>query len=342
MTELSPVPCLFVFILGCAFLLTNYKAYVVYKYSSHCSIWEAKLSVRKLCDSFKNDEIIGDFCSPLCFTDDITIENCIRHNDEEIKYLVRNSRTGDVYVLSSENNGVTSETEHKKLFNHAMFLSSGDSRIVKSIKSYNLLSNFDPSLTIPELRTVISLLRQNKFFKLMTSSKNVSIGNNVTLMTSLTNGKYFPDIAGTCGNYYVTEHVLPLTQSNSTRGNHHEVLQLAKKLDESGVHACDVTMSNVGVNRRGNAVMTNQNRVFTKEVLGVLFSAIPCVSDYDCTMLHCTGVCDVTSGYCNKYKFDSNVKVFQRTIISELSVDRDFQTICNNGICDDTRYLPKL
>uniref|UniRef100_H2YI39 FAM69 protein-kinase domain-containing protein n=1 Tax=Ciona savignyi TaxID=51511 RepID=H2YI39_CIOSA len=288
--------------------------YRVYKVHIRCNVEVARNDIKILCDAYNRGDVIGDFCSPLCSPYDVTINYCLRHDEEEWRYSAKNTKSDEYFILNSKNDDfITSQLNDEELFNRAMLLTTGDSQIRKSNKSYGLFSNFDSNFSRPELLALTGLLSQNRFQKLMTSQGDVSVGD-VTIMTKSLGVGYFPKILGTCGDYYVTEHVIPVSQLISVEGIPQKVISLANTLDRSSMYACDVINSTIGIDRSGKAVLLETNRVFSKEILEILLNSQSCSNDDDCTMMQCSGVCDVTTGRCKVDDAHSNLNIFQRTI----------------------------
>ncbi|KAL0271530.1 UNVERIFIED_CONTAM: hypothetical protein PYX00_008594 [Menopon gallinae] len=134
----------------------------------------------------------------------------------------------------------------------------------------------------------------------------------------------FPQIIGTCGHFYVVEH-LRSPQFNSffmldDKEEWSERMKLAIEIMDfveeletnfpDALHMCDIKMSHFGVTNTGRLKFLDLDSVYTNNVIEKLASSgKPCQENADCDLLDCKSVCNARTKICDGGIANNNLQV---------------------------------
>ncbi|XP_064640852.1 divergent protein kinase domain 1C-like [Lineus longissimus] len=177
-------------------------------------------------------------------------------------------------------------------------------------------NSYQKNAKVAGLNSINSLLQQDEY----------------VLMKQVQHSKYFPQIYGTCGHFYIMEYVpqgevlLPkiIGLGDSTTWNQRRLLAI-KLLDfvhhfehnlPEPLHLCDVKNKNFGITQSGQVKAIDVDLAFFDKKLKQFLSTEKCTKHSECDFFDCKGWCDFKTNQCTERRINNNLQVFCAKIFS--------------------------
>lgn len=151
--------------------------------------------------------------------------------------------------------------------------------------------------------------------------------NEYVISALYTDADIFPQLLGTCGQYFAVEYLEPIQGVSTLLSMSDErekwakrlrlsilIMELVNELDTSfkePFHLCDVKLSHFGLTKSETRLkFIDLNTVYPKTVVSKIIRTIGyCESDSDCDFYDCRGRCDYGANLCLKAVTNNNMQI---------------------------------
>lgn len=279
------------------------------------------------CRLFEHGVVIGSLCRPLCVTHEIQSFTChsFRQGKEAVfsaewhnTKLVFKAARSAVQNLHWYDNGV------KKYPSESDFRSTIRAIVLSKL---NVSLSHENAVRLGRLKPSYEELDPVKRQKEMDNLWPLVQDNEYVISALYTDIDIFPQLLGTCGQYFAVEYLDPI-QSVSTLLSMSDgrdewskrlrlsilIMELVNELDSSfkePFHLCDVKLSHFGLTKGGSRLkFIDLNIVYPKSVVNKIIKNIgSCKSDDDCDLYDCRGKCDIDTKKCQGAVTNNNVQI---------------------------------
>ncbi|KAK7114442.1 divergent protein kinase domain 1C-like [Littorina saxatilis] len=313
-----------------------------------CSDKESNIYIDDFCQLYRQGEITGSLCHPLCQTGQVKFSACTNfHGGKQVQMMKCNDfcqqgRTISSALKSPNHNISRILSDHPGLLPTDAESSNFKNYMNEALRErVRLELGFDP---IPPDTDVLKLMWEEDYEQFLGTSENRTAAYRTIMMlmeqTEYLLGKVLygsgvvPRLYGTCGPLYLQESCPPglldryiisvarttpapvSWQQEASTGI--KLLKLIKQLEEDFpqvLHSCDVKGSNFGVCDDGSVRIIDADNLFFHKQMMDIFNRSTCKTHSDCNFFDCGGWCYVDSGTCWKGITNNNLQTMCRDVL---------------------------
>ncbi|XP_059176393.1 divergent protein kinase domain 1C-like [Physella acuta] len=364
--------CMLTILITCTFIywllnmknVQNLKQHVLVE---PCDDNETKGVISQICHLYKAKEIVGDLCAPLCENNLVTYTKCLNYKyskyiiQVQCRHLCNTQQIVPAVLKMKRING--SNVNDYLVYSGLDLLALLSKR--SSIASYNLqeyiITSRNLSILTADLlkneygffaregQDILSLLWGDDYADYFKGTKTNLLfarsywsavkQNELRISRIFDDWDVFPEVYGTCGPLYITEHNPSLKSLdkyfsflraefppwNQRAKLAIEILHFVQKTDamEHSLHLCDIKSPHFGFTVGNTVKFIDAETVLADEAFNRDMSALKCNAHKDCAIFDCEGLCDFNTHRCLPMRINNNLqtvcnKVFRGTIFSSV------------------------
>ncbi|CAH2002747.1 unnamed protein product [Acanthoscelides obtectus] len=189
--------------------------YFLFKWNLYCVNFQAWQHVKKMCHLYGKGLAVGSLCAPLCTTKDIHSLTC--HSFQATKEAVFSAEWHNIRLVFKS---VPKDTQAIHWYENGMIRYPTEKEFLSTIRTIvknklNLTLAYDTAVRLSRLKPSYEEKNKLKRQKEIDNLWFLLQDNEYLLSALFTDKDVFPQLLGTCGQYYAVEYLEPVPDVNS-------------------------------------------------------------------------------------------------------------------------------
>ncbi|CAH2002748.1 unnamed protein product [Acanthoscelides obtectus] len=301
--------------------------YFLFKWNLYCVNFQAWQHVKKMCHLYGKGLAVGSLCAPLCTTKDIHSLTC--HSFQATKEAVFSAEWHNIRLVFKS---VPKDTQAIHWYENGMIRYPTEKEFLSTIRTIvknklNLTLAYDTAVRLSRLKPSYEEKNKLKRQKEIDNLWFLLQDNEYLLSALFTDKDVFPQLLGTCGQYYAVEYLEPVPDVNSLLSISDskedwgrklriavQILDLLEELEtgfREPFHLCDIKIQHFGFVKGSTRLkFIDLDGVLPRSVINSVLKGVRyCNSDNDCDFLDCRSRCNLKTHKCSDTVANNNLQI---------------------------------